>query len=69
MDMDMVDMDTVDMDMVEIDMADMDMVEMDMVDMDIVEMDMVDRKFLIVIYLGRLPRIISRTCLDSLVLL
>ena len=37
--------------------------------MDIVEMDMVDRKFLIVIYLGRLPRIISRTCLDSLVLL
>ena len=44
----------------------MDMV--DMVDMDMVEMDMVNRKYLVnIIYLGRLPRIISRTCLLGLV--
>ena len=82
--MDMVDMNMVVMvDMVDMDMVDMDMVEMDTMDMDIVDMDMVDednnnyteisfriyRKFLFnFIYLGRLPRIISRTCLDSLVL-
>ena len=43
-----------------------------MVDVDkgMVDMDMVNRKFLVnFIYLGRLPRIIWRTCLDSLVLL
>ena len=41
-----------------------------LVDVDLVDMDMVNRKFLVnFIYLGSLPRIISRTCLDSLVLL
>ena len=63
---DMVDMDMMDMDMVDI-MVEMDIVDVDMVDVD---MDMVNRKFLVnFIYLGSLPRIISRTCLDSLVLL
>ena len=41
-----------------------------MVGVDMVDVDMVNRKFLVnFIYLGSLPRIISRTCLDSLVLL
>ena len=54
--------------MVDVDMVDVDMV--DMVDVDMVDMDMVNRKFLVnFIYLGSLPRIISQTCLDSLVLL
>ena len=54
--------DIVDMEMVHMDMEDIDMVDMDMV-------DMVNRKFLVnFIYLGSLPRIISRTCLDTLVL-
>ena len=49
---------------------DMDMDDMDMVDMDMVDVDMMNRKLLVnFIYLGSLPRIISRTCLDSLVLL
>ena len=40
-----------------------------MVDVDMVDMDMVNRKFLVnFIYLGSLPMIISRVCLDSLVL-
>ena len=40
------------------------------VDVDMVDEDMVNRKFLVnFIYLGSLPRIISWTCLDSLVLL
>ena len=40
------------------------------VDMDMVDVDMMNRKLLVnFIYLGSLPRIISRTCLDSLVLL
>ena len=58
-----------DMNRVDMDMVDMDMVEMDMdiVDVDMVDVDMVNRKFLVnFIYLGSLPRIISRTCLDSL---
>ena len=51
--------------LVDTDIIDMDM---DMVDMDMV--DMVNRKFSVnFIYLGRLTRIISRTSLDSLVLL
>ena len=55
------------MDMVDVDMVDVDMV--DMVDVDMVDLDMVNWKFLVnFIYLGSLPRIISRTCLDSLVL-
>ena len=62
----MVDMNRVDMDMVDMDMVEMDM---DIVDVDMVDVDMVNRKFLVnFIYLGSLPRIISRTCLDSLVL-
>ena len=57
----------VDVDIVDVDMVDVDMVDVDMVDVD---MDMGNRKFLVnFIYLGSLPRIISRTCLDSLVLL
>ena len=61
------DMDT--MDMVDMDMVDVNMVDVDMVDMDMVVMDMVNQKFLVNFkYLGSLPRIISRTCLDSLVL-
>ena len=56
-------------DIVDMEMVHMDMEDIDMVDMDMVDMDMVNRKFLVnFIYLGSLPRIISRTCLDSLVL-
>ena len=57
--------------MVNMDMVDMDMVDMDMVNMDMVNMDMVNWILLVnFIYLGSLRlRIISRTCLDSLVLL
>ena len=56
----------VDVDMVDVDMVDVDMVDVDMVDVDV---DMVNRKFLVnFIYLGSLPRIISRTSLDSFVL-
>ena len=51
-------------------MVDIAMVDISTVDMDMVDMDMVNRKCLVnFIYLGRLTRIISRTCLDSLVLL
>ena len=47
----------------------MDMDDMDMVDMDMVDVDMMNRKLLVnFIYLGSLPMIISRVCLDSLVL-
>ena len=59
----MVDMNRVDMDMVDMDMVEMDM---DIVDVDMVDVDMVNRKFLVnFIYLGSLPRIILRTCLES----
>ena len=61
----------VDMEMVDTDMEDMDMVDMDMVDNDINlgRLPWIYRKFLVnFIYLGLLPRIISRTCPDSLVL-
>ena len=59
----------VDVDMVDGDMVDVDKVDVDMVDVDMVDMDMVNQEFLVnLIYLGSLPRIISRTCLDSLVL-
>ena len=54
-------------DMVDMEMVHMDMVDMDMVNMDMVNMDMMDEFVVNFIYLGRLPRIISRTCLLGLV--
>ena len=63
------DVDMVDVYMVDVYMVDVDMVDVDMVDVDMVDMDMVNRKFLVnFIYLGSLPMIISRVCLDSLAL-